>query len=323
MAAFAVGAIAFAVLLDQVGWAGLRRAVVATGTWFVVIAAIDLTSVFSDAAGMYCFVPAHAKISYWRVFAAQASGLAINRLTPGNSLGEPIKVTMLMAHLPESAAVAAIVKFNLATMYVALSLIVLGVPLTFATLDLPGRLQLAVWIGTAILVTLALALALLVRRGALGTLVDGATHLRLVSAERAARWRIRSAAIDRDVRSFGDRSSRRGIGFVIASRILFSIGSVVIMLAAEIPITPSLVIAMMSVGILITWMSNMIPLGLGLADGGNYALYGALGPSPTLGLDFTMVNRARTCILAAMGLTIMLIANLVDRDRRAASITGS
>ena len=79
--------------------------------------------------------------------------------------------------------------------------------------------------------------------------------------------------------------------------------------------TPPLVIATLSVGSLITWLSSVVPLGLGLADGGNYALYGALGSSPNLGLDVTMVQRTRTCILAAIGLAIMLIANLADRAR--------
>jgi hypothetical protein len=63
-------------------------------------------------------------------------------------------------------------------------------------------------------------------------------------------------------------------------------------------------------------MSNVIPLGLGIADGTNYALYGVLGSSGPVGLVFTMINRARTVVLASMGLLIMLIASLADRRRR-------
>ena len=91
--ALIVGAVALAFLIDRLGREGFERAIVGTGTWFLLIAAIDLVSVFSDAAGVYCIVRPLAPISYFRVFAAQASGIAINRLTPGNSLGEPIKVT--------------------------------------------------------------------------------------------------------------------------------------------------------------------------------------------------------------------------------------
>jgi len=89
----------------------------------------------------------------------------------------------------------------------------------------------------------------------------------------------------------------------------------VLLHAAGIPLTAPLVIATCSVGILITWLSNVIPLGLGIADTGNYVLYGLLGAGPASGLDFTMVNRARTCVLAAMGLTVMLVAHVAKRRR--------
>ena len=79
--------------------------------------------------------------------------------------------------------------------------------------------------------------------------------------------------------------------------------------------TPPIVIGMLSVGIVVQWMSSIVPLGFGLADGTNYFLYGALGSSPLAGLAFTMVNRTRTVVLAAMGLAVMAIANLYDRTR--------
>jgi len=69
------------------------------------------------------------------------------------------------------------------------------------------------------------------------------------------------------------------------------------------------VVATLSVGILVTWMTNVIPLGLGLADGTNYVLYDLLGATAKAGLSFTMVNRVRTLILAAIGLSIMAVAN--------------
>src|SRR5688572_5575320 len=101
--ALVVGLVALAFLIDQVGWSGIAGAIADTGAWFVAIAAIDLASLFCDAAGVYCFLRPLAPITYRRVLVAQASGLAINRLTPGNSLGEPIKITMLMEHVPEAA----------------------------------------------------------------------------------------------------------------------------------------------------------------------------------------------------------------------------
>jgi uncharacterized membrane protein YbhN (UPF0104 family) len=118
-----IGLVALVLLVDHLGREGLERVFLGTGWWFLVIAAIDFLSVLCDAAGVYCFVRAVTPISYPRVLAAQASGIAINRLTPGNSLGEPVKVTMLMAHVPEETAVSSVVKFNLGTYVVATNII--------------------------------------------------------------------------------------------------------------------------------------------------------------------------------------------------------
>ncbi len=320
IAALVIGLLALAFLLDQVGIVGIQDAVLATGAWFAVIAAIDLISVFSDAAALHSFIRPLAPIAYLRVFAAQASGLAINRLTPGNSLGEPIKVTMLMANVPEAAAVAAVVLFNMTTMIVAVSAIVIGVPLTLLMLDLPSQVELVVMIVTALLLGVVIGVVLLARKGALASLIDGIASIRIISAARATRWQLRIAAIDDNVRRFGDASTRRALGFVILSRMLNWTGTVVILHVADVPLTAPLVIGMLSVGILVTWMSNVIPLGLGLADGGNYLLYKVLGSAPVAGLAFAMINRLRTCLLASMGLTVMAIASLVDRQTTPTSV---
>jgi hypothetical protein len=315
--ALILGAAGFAILVDRVGWASMQSAVVGAGVWFAWIAIIDLASVFSDAAGAYCFVRAEARVSYWRVFAAQASGISINRLTPGNTLGEAIKVTMLVDHVPKAVAVSAIVKFNLATLYVALTVVVIGVPLTLLGLDLPPRVELAVWIGTATIVVLGVLLALLLRRGALSTLVGVMRRLSVISDARAVRWMEKVATVDASIKAFGNPWSRRGVMFILGSRVLHFAATIAVLRAAAVPMTPPIVIGMLSVGIIVLWMSNIVPLGLGLADGTNYILYGALGASPVAGLAFTMVNRTRTCVLAAMGLSVMFIANLADRSRPA------
>ncbi|MEO8698425.1 MAG: lysylphosphatidylglycerol synthase transmembrane domain-containing protein [Kofleriaceae bacterium] len=311
--ALVVGFVALAFLLDRLGWEAVEDTVLGTGGWFLVIAAIDLASVFCDAGGVYTFVQPLARISYFRVFAAQASGLAINRLTPGNSLGEPIKITMLMQHVPEAPAVSAIVMFNVASYILAIAVIVIGVPVTLLALDLPQRVDLVVMIVTVALLAFAVGVLALVRRGAAAALLATCARIRLLSRERAARWTRRLAAVDTNLRRFGDRTTRRALVFVVGSRICNMAGTVVILHAAQIPLTVPLVVGMLSVGILITWISNVVPLGLGLADGGNYILYSALGSSPEHGLAFAMINRLRTVMLASMGLAVMALANLFDR----------
>jgi hypothetical protein len=47
-----------------------------------------------------------------------------------------------------------------------------------------------------------------------------------------------------------------------------------------------------------------VPLGIGVADGGQYELHALFGSSAETGLAFAMADRARTCLLALLGLVI-------------------
>lgn len=321
--ALVAGVVGLAIVVDRLGYSGMRDAIVGTGAWFAVIAAIDLAGAMCDTFAVRSLILPHAPVTFGRVAAAQLSGMAINRLTPASSLGEPAKVTLLVrADVPVETSVSSIVSFNLMTIYVGIAAIAAGVPLTALLLDLPPTIERVVWIGLALLLVIAVALALLIGRGALGSLVDALARVHLVSPPRQARWRARVATIDARLRSLGDASTpgvRRALAGVVGSRVCNWLGTIVLLHAADIPMTAPLVVAMLSVGILVTWISNVVPLGLGVADGTNYALYGVLGASPVAGLAFTMINRLRTVVVALMGLAVMLVATRVYGSRAATS----
>jgi uncharacterized protein (TIRG00374 family) len=314
--ALVIGAVALAFVLHALGWTGARDAIVGTGAWFLALAAVDLVSVTCDAYAIHRLLG--RRVPYLKVFAAEASGIAINRLTPGNTLGEPVKVAMLSRDTTMTVAVAAVVMFNLTTMYTGIAAIALGVPTTALLLDLPHGAVVIAWVGLALLVVVAVAVALLVRRGAVVTLVHGLARIRLISVARAEGWSVRLQELDAQLKVLGDTRNhdiRGAIAGVLGSRVCNWIGTVLVIHACGISLTPALVVAMLSVGILVTWFSNIIPLGLGIADGTNYVLYQLLGATAAEGLVFTMVNRVRTVALAVMGLTIMVIANAVARPR--------
>jgi uncharacterized protein (TIRG00374 family) len=309
MAVLCVGLIALVILLVTVDWDTIGREVRHVGRWFIVIALIDLASVACDAFAIYGFLlPQVPHVSYPRVFAAEASGLAINRLTPGNSLGEPTKVTMLMQAVPPDAAISAIVMFNLTTMFVGTASLAIGVPITLSLIDLPEEVAVPVWIVTGLILLGAVTLAIVVRRGAVGTLIDLIGSTRVISSARRERWRARIADIDRNVRKI---RNVRGVGGIAASRVLNWLGTIVLVNAASFEVTPTLVVALLSVGYIVTSISNIVPLGLGLADGGNEALFKVVNLPASAGSLFVWINRLRTVVLACMGLVVMAIANFV------------
>jgi hypothetical protein len=106
----AIGGTALAWMLQRLGWDNARKIVLDVGLWFPVIVALDIGAMLCDAGAIHQFMRPEARmVSFWRVFAAQASGRAINILTPGGALGETTKVTMLITHAPRDRVISSIV----------------------------------------------------------------------------------------------------------------------------------------------------------------------------------------------------------------------
>ncbi len=311
------GAVALAVMMHALGWANTRTVFENVGDWYLLILALDLAGMALDAGAIHSFMRPEARmVSYWRVFAAQASGRAINIFVPGGVVGEATKVTMLMSHAPRDRVVSSILLFNLATFYISVTIVLVGVPITALVVDLPRELTIVVWLGLAILVPLAIALAVVIHRGAITTLTSGLRALRIVSAERAARWKAKLVELDRHLRELQSNASpgtRLALALLAGSRVIAWLASITVLAAVGVHLRLTLVVGVLSVGVLISWVSALIPFGLGIADGGNYALFGALGASGANGVFVTLLNRARTLAVALFGLVIMAIAHTANR----------
>jgi hypothetical protein len=314
---FVVGGGALVLLLRQLGLDSARDMLGGIGPWLAVVVGIDVCATACDAAAIHAFMrPEQRMVSYVRVLAAQASGHAINILTPGGALGEATKVAMLVGHMPRARIVSSIVLYNLATLYLSVVVLVIGVPLTTALVDLPRDVELIAWIGLGVVLVLVVVIGVLVHRGAVETLLAGARGTRLVSADRAARWAAKIADIDHQLRALHADTTpglRAGALWLAASRLCSWAATTTVLAAVGVSITATLLVGIFSVGILVDWVSSIVPLGVGLADGGNYALFGVLGAHGINGIIVTMLGRARRLIIAVLGLVAMAIAHTATR----------
>src|SRR5262245_23526795 len=110
----AVGGIALYFMMRSLGWDHFREVLGDVGRWFIVIIALETLALCCDAAALNTFMRPEARmVSYWRVLAAQASGRALNTLTPGGTVGEVAKVTLLVSHAPRDRVLSSIVLLNL------------------------------------------------------------------------------------------------------------------------------------------------------------------------------------------------------------------
>jgi uncharacterized membrane protein YbhN (UPF0104 family) len=313
----AVGGVFLWWMLRQQSWAELRGMAKTVGWWFAVVLALELVSLCMDAAALHAFMRPEARmISYVRVLAAQASGRAINVLTPGGALGEPTKLTLLIAHAPRARVVSSIVLLNLSMAYIGVAVMLVGTPITLLLIDLPHAVKVTVGIGMAILVPAMIALAVVIQRGAVGTVVDVIRRTGLIDRERAKRWKARLLEVDSHIRELHKNRSAgtwKGILWVAGSKIVTWTSTMLLIWSIGVEIRPSLVIGVLSVGMLIGWVSQIVPMGLGVADGGNYALYGLLGASGAQGLVVTMMSRVRSVTVAILGLGAMVALQIANR----------
>ncbi len=317
IAVLVVGAGALAWMMHRLGVAGAERALDTARGWLALIIALELASTLCEAGAIHQFMRPEARmVSFWRVLAAQLSGVAINSLTPGGKLGEATKVTMLVGHMPRARAVSSIVLFNLASLYLSIAVLLIGVPLTAMLIDLPGDLAVIVWIATGVMVVATIGIAWLVHRGAVATILEGGVSLRILSRARADDWKGKLAGIDAHLRALhGDRSPGDTAGFALValSRVLSWVGTIVLLHAVDLPLHVSLIVGVLSVGVLIGWLSAIVPLGVGVAEGGNFALYGLLGATASTGLIVAMISRLRAIVIALIGLAVMAAMHTATR----------
>jgi hypothetical protein len=312
-----VALIAMTATIWAVGPGEIVAQLLAIGAGFVVIVAIEATSTVLDARAIYAVTRDHRELGFGRVLMAQIAGRAVNAVTPGGNLGEATKASVLTGSTSTTRAVAAVLFCGLASVIVQLAVIAIGAPLTAILLPLPAALRGAL-IGTGLLAgAVAVGLAILVRRGMLSSLIRVAVGLRLVSARRRARWRDKLATIDDRLRGAGG-GRRAAVVYVIASKLL-TWGSLWLIVAfAGYRMSIGELAALLSAGVVLTWISTLVPLGLGVTESGNYALFSALGAPPAFGVTLALARRVNQILYAAIGFTLLATMRVSATARRVA-----
>lgn len=301
-----VALIALGVTIYSVGIGTVWKQLLLIGWWFVPIVLLEVASAFADAGVIHGFLgPGGRRPGFWMVLKAQVSGRAINLVTPMASIGEATKVTMLMRETSSRRAVAAVVRFNLS--YAALNLlaVVIGAPICALTLALPEWLELTLWIGTGASVVLIIGVTLLLRAGLLGSLIQGVRSLRIISDARAKKLKKKLKEVDQSLR--GDRGLRSwlpGLWALVSKSLGWVIIWIVLDVNGQSPGVGTMAV-MASAGTLVSLISNVVPMGIGVSEAGNAALMAALGESAGLGVTTVLARRVIQMIYAAVGLLLM------------------
>lgn len=304
------GALAIALLaftIHQVGPATLARELGAIGWWFTALIAIEIVAALCDALAISGFLgPAPPRSSFRRVLQAQVIGRAINLVTPLASVGEATKATLLMRDTASSRAAAAIGRFGLAYVIINLGLVTIGAPICAATLDLPAWLTRTLWVGTGLAIVLVIGATAWVQAGLLASAVGALARLRLISPERAAGWRDRGARFDEELRGGGGLRGWWPALFAAISKLLQWLAAWIVLYANGAAPPLDVMAALATAGTVVNIVANIVPLGLGVAEGGTAALMAALGQPASLGVTIALARRAVHLVYAGFGLTLLV-----------------
>jgi uncharacterized protein (TIRG00374 family) len=309
------------------------------GWWWIAVVILEVAITSLDAVAIRAFLsPEQFKVKLRNAVLSQLAGRAVNAVTPSGNLGEAVKVSVLVDHVSQSRAVSTILLYNVVSFSVELMVVAVAAPIMVVLVPMPPSVRWLMILTCVVCSVIAIALYTLVRRGVLESFaractriwVPGLARVRgwiwkpetpsryLLSQERYERWQDRLRAVDSKMRlSSGARTRDRWIGIaaVTASRLTSMSLSLMILHAVGESITLGFVAAYTVGGFIIYMMSSLVPMGVGISEGGNYTLFRALGENPARGVTLVLARRVTLIMYAAIGLVLVTASETVQRAR--------
>ena len=308
------GVIALVATVWMVGPAVLMTHLEMIGPWFAVLIAIELVITLCDAGVVHAMSRGAGAPSYRQVCVAQFAGRAVNSVTPGAALGDALRVSLLARECPTQRIVAAVVFASIGQFVTGLAIVAAGTIATALMFAMPVAAEvilLAVGIATAAVVVGTL---LLVRRGMLSVLARIARRLRVISEARHERWRDQLADIDRRLRGDDHNEHRtRAMALICISQLLQRGVIWIALLAAGYSLDAAQLIAVLSAGVLLTWISALVPMGVGVSEGGNGVLFALIGAPTSLGVALAFARRVNQILFAALGFSVLAADRIADK----------
>jgi len=285
------------------------------GWFFALIIATDVLSSVLDGTAVFYMAGGPGAPSWRECVVAQLAGRGVSAVTPGGNLGEPLKVGLLSKRCSPKRIVAAVMYVGLVLVVFSFAVIALGTAATAFLFDIPRAGMVALMIGAAVAAAVAVTIVVLLRRGMLSTLTSGLARLHLVSKKRRAKWQATLEEVDDRLR--GKDVQRRGhtIACLASSQALQKFLTFLVVYAAGYTLSPGQFLALVSAGVLLGWISTIIPMGLGISEGGNVALFGLIGAPASLGLALSLARRVNQIVFATIGFVVLSVAHLHGRVR--------
>ncbi len=313
----AVAMIALVFTIRDIGVRTLGTYLRRIGWWWFAVIPMEILCTALDAVTIQAFASPD-KIKLRHTLLAQLAGRAVNAVTPSGNLGEVVKMSVLTDFVSQSRAVATILLYNVVSFSVELLIIAAAVPVVVITVPMPTSLRVVMIVTGVICLAISIGLYALVRRGMLTSLASGLLKLRILSPERYLRWEIKLRAVDDKLRYVEEGRSRDrwlGIATSFIARCTSMALSLLILHAVGRSITAPFVAVWIVSSFVIYFASTIVPMGVGISEGGYYSLFRAVGDNPARGVALVIARRCVTVCYATLGLVLVTTSETVKRAR--------
>jgi uncharacterized protein (TIRG00374 family) len=260
---------------------------------------------FLDTVGWrYAFARAHVGLGH--LFWTRAAGEAFNMITPTASMGgEAVKVWLLRGRAPVHESLPSVIVAKTTITLGQGVLLLVGVVLAGHLASADSRLLLAMqWL--LVLEIVALTIFVLIQtRGMLGW---GGRMLERFGVA-GGRHPMLGRADDGLARFYRHHPARfvLSIAYHFAAWLLGAAETYLILLFLGEPVSPLTAVVIEAFGTGIRFATFFIPASVGTFEGGNIAIFVALGLSATLGISYSLVRRIREAAWVALGLLVFAL----------------
>lgn len=285
----------------------------AIGWFFVLLVGLEIVSSVCDATAIYYMADGPGRPSWRKSVVAQIVGRGVNSVTPGGNLGEVLKVGLLSQRCSPKRIVAAVMYVNLMRVVMQLAVVAIGVVATAFLFDVPSAAMMMLVIGGVVSAGVAVAIVYLMRRGMLSTLSNALARVHIISKKRRQSWNKTLEEVDTRLRGHDNQHRTKALVFIGTSQLLEKGLTYLTIFAAGYLLGPGQFLALLSAGVLLGWISTIIPMGLGISEGGNVALFTLIGAPAPLGLALALARRVNQIVFAAIGFTVLTADRAADR----------
>jgi uncharacterized protein (TIRG00374 family) len=275
------------------------------GWFFLVIITLEIVSSVCDATGVYYMAYGPGAPRWHEAVVAQLAGRGVNSVTPGGNLGEALKVGLLSRRCSAKRIIAAVMFVSLMIGVVSFAFIALGSAATAFLFDVPPVGIALLFVASLVAATAGGGLYVLLRRGLLTTLTKTLARVRIISTARRDKWNQTLVEVDQRLRGQDVEHRRRALIFIFASQALQKTIGFLIVYAAGYTLSPGQFLALASAGVLLGWISTIVPMGLGILEGGNVALFSLIGAPASLGLALSFSRRVNHIVFASIGFVVL------------------